>query len=157
MKILTSFKAIAITLTMAIGNIALAKDNSKIIIPLQEKSAQTFYLEAKLVGLGTSEFMVDTGSAYTTINEQTLESLKTSGKATYVNDLLGRLADGSEKRVPVYRLTTLVLGNKCEIHDVEAAIFPGSTRHILGMNTLRRAGSFEFTFTPPQLIFRQCG
>jgi predicted aspartyl protease len=154
---LMKFKTLGITLGILLANFASASSDTSTIIPLQDNGAQTYYLEAQLIGLGKSKFMVDTGSGYTTINEQTLETLKQSGKAKYVKDLRGRLADGSEKRVAVYRISTLVLGESCEIHDIEAAIFPGSTRHILGMRTLRKAGAFEISFTPPQLVFRQCG
>ena len=140
-----------------ISQVSFSKSNDVTVIPMQEKGARTFYIEARLGGFGKSEFMVDTGSGYTTINEQTLRSLKQSGKATYVKDLLGLLADGSEKRVPVYRLSSFALSDSCEIHDIEVAIFPGTTRHILGLNTLRKMGAFEFSFVPPQLIFKQCG
>ena len=124
---------------------------------MQERDAQTFYIEAQLDGLEKSDFMVDTGSGYSTINEQTLADLQETGKATYVKDLLGILADGSERQVQIYRLSTLTLSNKCQIDDIEVAVFPGSTRHILGLNTLRKMGSFEFSFAPPQLVVKECG
>lgn len=143
--------------TVFVSEVSVSKSIDTTVIPMQEKSARTFYVEAQLGGFGKSEFMVDTGSGYTVINEQTLASLKQSGKATYVKDLLGLLADGSEKRVPVYRLSSFALSASCEIHDIEVAIFPGSTRHILGLNTLRKMGAFEFSFVPPRLIFKQCG
>jgi len=151
------FIAVFTIFTVFISEVSVSKSIDTTIIPMLEKSAKTFYVEAKLGGFGKSEFMVDTGSGYTVINEQTLEGLKQSGKATYVKDLLGLLADGSEKRVPVYRLSSFALSDSCEIYDIEVAIFPGSTRHILGLNTLRKMGAFEFSFVPPQLIFKQCG
>lgn len=140
-----------------ISEASVSKNIDTTVIPMQEKSARTFYVEAQLGGFGKSEFMVDTGSGYTVINEQTLESLKQSGKAVYVKDLLGLLADGSEKRVQVYRLSSFALSDRCEIRDIEVAIFPGSTRHILGLSTLRKMGAFEFSFAPPQLVFKKCG
>jgi len=153
-------KAIFLIITAIVGflvtNIAFSNSRGITIIPMQERKAQTFYIEGRLGNLGKSDFMVDTGSSYSTINEETLSRLQQTGKATYVKDLMGVLADGSEKQVQVYRLSSLTLGNKCEIQDIEVAIFPGATRHILGLNTLRKMGSFEFSFAPPQLIIKQC-
>ena len=151
------FISVCTICVVLISEVSVSKNIDTTIIPMQEKSARTFYVEARLGGFGKSEFMVDTGSGYTVINEQTLESLKKSGKATYVKDLLGLLADGSEKRVQVYRLSSFSLSDSCKIRDIEVAIFPGSTRHILGLNTLRKMGAFEFSFAPPQLVFKQCG
>jgi len=127
-----------------------------IIIPMYQKTANTFYINANVSGLGESEFMVDTGSGYSTINEQTLNNLKKNSHIIYVKELLGILADGTEKRVSVYRLPMIALTDSCQIRDVEVAVFPGTTRHILGLNTLRKMGSFEFSFFPPQLTVKQC-
>ena len=148
---------ITVIVSVLATNIAFSNSKGITILPMQERKAQTFYIEAQLGGLGKSEFMVDTGSSYSSINEQTLTSLQDLGKATYVKDLFGILADGSKKHVQVYRLSTLTLASKCEIQDIEVAVFPGATRHILGLNTLRKMGSFEFSFAPPQLIVKQCG
>jgi len=82
--------------------------------------------------------------------------LQSSGDATYLKDLKGILADGTEKIVPVYRLNKLSLGDSCEIYNVEAAVFPGKTRHILGLNTLKKTGAFTFSFEPPALQLNTC-
>lgn len=125
-------------------------------IPMQDKGADTYYIKGEIRGLGATEFMVDTGSGYVTINEQTLETLKNKGEATYVKDLMGILADGQRKIYPVYRIASIRLGDNCELQDVEAAVFPGSTRHILGLSGLKKAGTFTFSFNPPQLILSAC-
>ena len=125
-------------------------------LPMREKGAATYYIDGYISGYGNTEFMVDTGSGYTTINENTLKILSANGNATYLKKLIGILADGTEKVVSVYRLDTLKLGISCELHNVEAAIFPGNTRHILGLNTLKKTGSFTFSFTPPTLTLDAC-
>jgi len=135
---------------------SVAKDQSY-FVPLHEKGALTYYVSGHIEGFGETEFMVDTGSGYTTINEHTLGILKAKGKVEYSKQLRGILADGSEKIVSVYRVESLNLGGKCELQDVEVAIFPGKTRQILGLNALRRAGEFTFSFDPPLLSFAQCG
>jgi len=126
------------------------------LVPLHEKGASTFYIAGHIDGYGATEFMVDTGSGYTTINEHTLAILKSKGKAEYSKQLVGILADGSEKVVSVYTISSLNLGGKCEISNIEAAIFPGKTRQILGLNALRKTGQFTFSFEPPSLSLEEC-
>ncbi|MDH5258377.1 MAG: retroviral-like aspartic protease family protein [Gammaproteobacteria bacterium] len=151
---LTKYNAI-ILLTLMMCNPSYATDvlNS---LPMREKGASTYYVSGHITGYGATEFMVDTGSGYTTINEDTLKILQVSGNAKYLKNLKGILADGSEKIVPVYLLYELKLGASCELRDVEAAVFPGKTRHILGLNTLKKTGAFTFSFEPPALLLNSC-
>lgn len=139
----------------SVSAVVVAQPNHH-VIPMTEKSAETFYIQGIIQGLGNVEFLVDTGSSYVTINEHALATLKQQGEVSYVKDLIGILADGRRKRVPVYRIATIQLGDKCELHDVEAAVFPGRTRHILGLSGLRKAGAFTFSFEPPQLMLAEC-
>ncbi len=142
-------------LAFILSGAVVAQDHIR-SVPLHEKGASTYYIAGHIEGYGETEFMVDTGSGYTTINQHTLEILKAKGKAKYSKQLIGVLADGTEKVVPVYRITRLNLGGKCELSDIEAAIFPGKTRQILGLNALRQTGEFTFSFNPPALSFAQC-
>jgi predicted aspartyl protease len=116
----------------------------------------TFYVPGRIAGFGAVELMVDTGSGYMTINEDMLHTLKDSGQARFVRDLRGRLANGSELSVPVYAIDAVSIGDACWLRDVEAAVFPGSTRPILGLNVLQRAGPFIFSFDPPRLVLSHC-
>lgn len=125
-------------------------------IPMYDKGANTFYIDGSIRGLGPTEFMVDTGSGYTTINQNTLEILLEKGEAIYVKQLTGILADGQRNTYPVYRIASIRLGESCVLHGVEAAVFPGNTRHILGLSALKKAGEFTFAFTPPQLRLSNC-
>jgi hypothetical protein len=125
-------------------------------VPMRHGSAATFYVDGHLQGAGDVEFMVDTGSGYMTINEVTLASLKRNDRARYSRDLRGILADGSELIVPVYVIQSLTIGNNCRLQDVEAAVFPGATRQILGLNALKKAGPFIFSFEPPRLSLSNC-
>jgi predicted aspartyl protease len=125
-------------------------------IPMHDKGANTFYINGSIRGLGPTEFMVDTGSGYTTINQNTLEILLEKGEAIYVKQLTGILADGQRNTYPVYRIASIQLGESCVLHGVEAAVFPGNTRHILGLSALKKAGEFTFAFTPPQLRLSNC-
>lgn len=126
-------------------------------IPMYDKGAATLYVSSYVSGLGATEMMVDTGSGYLTINEEALKALTAQGKAHYVKQLRGVLANGSEMVVPVYRLDALRLGSECWLRDVHAAVFPGRTRFILGLSALAKASPFIFEFNPPQLVLSNCG
>lgn len=125
-------------------------------IPMRLTSASTFYVDGYLTGYGSIDLMVDTGSSYTTINEETLAVLQENGEASYVKQLTGIMADGSTKTVPVYRIAGLSIGEDCHLENVEAAVFPGSTRYILGISALRKAAPFVFSMDPPALKLSNC-
>jgi predicted aspartyl protease len=126
-------------------------------IPMNQKRLATYYVEASLHGSGDVEFMVDTGAGYTTINEHTLERLVQADNAVYVGELTGVMADGSQHRLPVYRIKRLVLGKDCVLDDVEAAVFPRDTRMLLGLSALKKAAPFVFSTNPPRLSLSNCG
>ena len=125
-------------------------------IPMTAGNATTFYVKATAGDLQEMDFMVDTGSGYTTINEQTLAELQHIDQAEYLFELRGILANGAEMIVPVYRLSQLNIGGGCVLKDVEAAVFPGKTRQILGLSALKQAGPFIFSFDPPKLMLSNC-
>ena len=125
-------------------------------IPMRDGGAATFYVDAHLDGIGDMAFMVDTGSGYLTINEHTLAALETGNHASYLHDLQAVLADGSEVLVPVYRIKSLSIGGRCHLFDVDAAVFPGATRQILGLSALKKAAPFIFSFNPPNLVLSNC-
>ena len=129
-------------------------DDFATIIPM--KGGGTYYVTARFGDTTSGELMVDTGSGYTTINEQTLASLKEGGHAQYVKDVSGILADGSRTTVPVYRVTQVSIGCCCIVRDIEAAVFPGSTRQILGLSVLKKVAPFTVSLKPAQLTLSRC-
>ena len=125
-------------------------------ISMTDKGASTYYVPCNIEGYGEVDLMFDTGSSYMTINEQMLEVLKRRGHATFVKKLDARMADGSRSIIPVYRLRSIQLGEHCALHDVEAAVMPGVTRSLLGLNALKMAGPFIFYANPPRLVLSHC-
>lgn len=125
-------------------------------VAMQKHDAGTYYIDGAITGYGDLRLLVDTGSSYLVISQTILEALKNAGTAHYARDLEGVMADGSSRVIPVYRLSGLRLGEKCWIRDVEAAVFPGNTRPILGMNILTRLAPFTFSADPPELGLQQC-
>lgn len=125
-------------------------------IPMQDKGSISYYVPGNIEGVGPVDFMVDTGSSYMTINEETLTLLKRGDRARYLRDLRGRLANGSELVVPIYAVKAVSIGESCHFENVEAAVFPGRTRHILGLSALSKAAPFVFSMSPPTLVLSHC-
>ena len=125
-------------------------------IPMLESAAATYYVEGHLQGYGDVDLMVDTGSSYTVVNTRVFDALQSNGKAHHLKELSGIMADGSRQRVPIYRLPGLTLGDRCFFENVEVAVFPGDTRNILGIRTLKNAAPFSFSVDPPTLTLSGC-
>ncbi|ODB96159.1 hypothetical protein A3196_04905 [Candidatus Thiodiazotropha endoloripes] len=125
-------------------------------VPMHSKGANTFYISGKIGNMAPTEFMVDTGSSYMTINENTLAELQAVGNPRYLRDLKGVLANGAEMLVPVYTITDVLIGEKCLLEEVEVAVFPGKTRQILGLSALLKTAPFTFSAEPPQLQLSNC-
>ncbi len=124
-------------------------------IPMLTGGAATFYVQGQLGDLETTDFMVDTGSGFMTINQATLDQLMARELAHYERDMRGVLADGSELVVPIYRIARFNIGANCVIENVEAALFQTS-RQILGLSALNRAAPFIFSVDPPELVLSDC-
>jgi len=152
MKILTRLLG---TILLCLGHAATAGPFST-AIEMRSKEGATLYVPGLIQGAGAVEWMVDTGSGYTTINEDLLAALQHSGQARFLKRLQGRLANGSQLEVAVYNIAAISIGESCWMRDVEAAVFPGSTRPILGLNVLQRTAPFIFSFEPPELVLSHC-
>lgn len=126
------------------------------LIPMQTFGAHTYYIDTQIPGAGEYSMLVDTGSAYSVINEATLTSLSSSGNAHFIKQLRGKMADGSERVVPLYRIEAINLGGNCLIKDVQAVMINGNSRQIIGISTLMRAAPFAMSFEPPMLSLNQC-
>lgn len=148
----------AIGLAAALGFVAPSGHGADSVttIPMVQKDTATYYVQGSIGGYGEVELMVDTGAGYTTINEETLAVLLNAGEAVYVKSLTGVMADGTRKELPVYRLRHLVLGKRCILRDVEAAVLPRRTRLILGLSALEKAAPFVFSTRPPRLSLTNC-
>lgn len=151
----TIFKILATTIICSNIAVATAGTDYDKSIPMYSKGAATYYVEGSISGLGKVEFMVDTGSGYVAINEESLKVLKEQSRVHYVKNLSGILADGSRRIVPVYQIQKLEIGG-CQFNNIEAAVFPGNTRYILGLSALKQASPFVFSIEPPQLTLSNC-
>lgn len=126
------------------------------VVELKRRSAGTYYVPSLIEGFGATNLLVDTGSSHLVISQDMLETLKSQNRAEFVRDLRGVMADGSARVVPVYRISSLRLGQACWIHDIEAAVFPKKSRPILGMSTLAQLAPFTLSTDPATLSLSRC-
>lgn len=130
--------------------------DDQITVPMHDKGTATYYVPVSIAGWGTGDFLVDTGASHMAINQAALNSLKANDQADYIKHLIGTLADGGQITVPVYRIASVMIGQDCVLTNVEAAVFPGQTRNILGLSALRQAAPFQFAVDPPTLVLDGC-
>ena len=126
------------------------------LIPMHSQGTHTFYIDSQIHGAGEYSMLVDTGSGYSVINEETLQLLMANGQAKYVSKLRGKMADGSERIIPLYRIAAITLGKNCVIRNIKAAVMPNNARQIIGISTLMQAAPFSMSFNPPLLSLSQC-
>ncbi len=153
MKLLLLVLSLALVSFSSINATIIRPD---IIVPMTIHGAATYYVKADIHGLGQVDLMVDTGSGFSTINEHSLAILKQKGMVRYKKDLVGILANGRKMKVAVYTIASMNIGESCFLKDVDAAVFPGKTRQILGLSALSKAAPFIFSVQPPELVLSQC-
>ncbi len=125
-------------------------------IPIYKYEASTYYIDVSIAGAESEAYLIDTGASYVTINEDLLADLLDARQAEFVKIMSAVLADGSNIDVPVYRVNSLQIGNRCLFKDVEVAVIPGNPRCVLGLSALRHAAPFMFSVDPPELKVSNC-
>ncbi len=125
-------------------------------VPLIDPGTGTFYVASRLDGELTVPMLVDTGASFSSIGREVLERLQRRGQVDFVGEQQGRLADGRTITVPLYRIRRLRIGDRCEVENVQIAVFPTADRAILGLNVLTRLSPFGIATDPPRLILSGC-
>ncbi len=143
---------------LAIGSMPLGAGAADLatVVSLRDRGAETYYVEAGFLGGVADEFMVDTGSGYLVINEVTLAALKQHRQASYVRTVSGIMANGAQMTVPVYRVDGFRVGCCCVVQNIEAAVFPGTRRQILGLSALKKLAPFALSVEPAHLTLSNC-
>ena len=147
---------VSIYIAFSACSAAVYANDSQQYVDMYAKDTRTFYVSGRIQDSPLTELMVDTGSSYMTINEDTLAALTKSKQATYVKKVSGVLADGSHIPISIYSIARVEIGANCVISNVEAAVFPGKTRQILGLSALRKTAPFVFSIEPPRLTLSHC-
>ena len=125
-------------------------------VAMQRQSSGTFYLSAAFVDAPPFSLLVDTGSSYMVIPQDMLDALLANGQALFDRHIGGRMADESLRKVPIYKIKAMRLGESCWLSNVQAAVFPAGTRPILGMHALERLAPFQFSVSPAELLLSRC-
>lgn len=125
-------------------------------VALYDKGLASFYVAGHIGGHGDTEFMVDTGSAYVAIGESIVRKLADKGLAKYLRTKSAVLANGDTISIRVYRISSLRVGDRCELRNVEVAGVPGLQRQILGLSALKMAAPFTISVEPPSLSLSRC-
>ena len=118
-------------------------------VAMQRQSTGTFYLNAAFAGSESFSLLVDTGSSFMVIPQDMLDELLARDGAQFDRHIGARMADESVRKVPIYRIKALRLGESCWLHDVESAVFPSGTRPILGCVRLSVWRRSNFLLRPP--------
>jgi predicted aspartyl protease len=125
-------------------------------IQIHQYSTSTYYVDVSVGEQQAEPFLIDTGASHVTVTNEIIEQLAKQGKAVYLRHLSAVLADGTSIDIPVYRVTTLRVGDMCAFQDVEVAVVPDGTRCVLGLSALKHAAPFVFSVDPPQLQVSNC-
>lgn len=149
-------KKLLISFVIGLYSTLLQAAEPQTTVPLIPSGPTAYKVTVFVEGAGNRDFLFDTGAGYMAINEEILGILLTKGLAVHVRDIQGVLANGTLMQVPLYRLTSINIGGVCILKDVEAAVFPGKTPGLMGLNALAKTAPFMFSITPPSLQLSNC-
>lgn len=119
-------------------------------IKLKQALSGTYYVKSQVTENGPVDFLIDTGSSYTILDELVIEELMTKGLAHYKRDITGTMADGSQKTARVYLVKQFLIGD-CHIKNVEVVAFEPKATFVLGINALKQLSPFSIDTSTSQL------
>lgn len=120
-----------------------------IAIPLHPTAGETYAVEARIEGVDEKVAMtLDTGAAYSTLSNDVIKVLLAQGKAVKTGELTARLANGDFCPLYTYTISSLTIGEHCDLQNVEVAVAEGHSRNLLGLSTLQRTAPFTIAFAP---------
>lgn len=120
-------------------------------IPMQLMASGAFYVKASLDTHVHTEMLLDTGSGYVSLSDETFGKIRNEAGTVFQRFITGVMADGKAARVPVYLISELKLSEECVLHDVEVAVMRNAKRDILGLSALRQLQPLTLQMDPPLL------
>lgn len=118
-------------------------------IPMHEMQTGVFYIKGNLDNLVDTDMLLDTGSGYVSLSQQTFAIIRDDVTTVFQRHITGIMADGHKQSVPIYRIGELKLASDCVLHDIEVAVFSNTSRDILGLNALMRIQPITLQLNPP--------
>lgn len=152
MKLCRNILAAALGTCSLAGNVN-AQGND---IPMQLMASGAFYVKASLDSRVNTDMLLDTGSGYVSLSDETFGKIKDEPGTVFQRYITGVMANGKASRVPVYLISELRLTETCVLHDVEVAVLHNATRDILGLSALRQLQPLTLQMDPPVLT-ANCG
>lgn len=139
---------------LALGAASQAEPTS---VALEASDVGTLHVAARFDASHTTRFLLDTGSAFVVLTDETRRELQRAGKLERLRELNAVMANNASVRAPVFRVSALDLGNGCVIRDFEAVALPGARKNILGLTALKRVAPFTIQFGPDRLALTCVG
>ncbi|MGA0840949.1 MAG: retroviral-like aspartic protease family protein [Pseudomonadales bacterium] len=125
-------------------------------IPMQLMASGAFYVKASLDSRVNTDMLLDTGSGYVSLSDETFGKIKDEPGTVFQRYITGMMADGKASRVPVYLISELKLSEHCVLRDIEVAVLRNATRDILGLSALRQLQPLTLQLDPP-VMTATCG
>lgn len=123
---------------------------------LEQQASGAFYVQPAESSVLSDGMLLDTGSSFVGLSKKSFRKLEREGRLEFVRHIVGRMADGKTRRVPLYRLSELRLAPDCVLRNLEVALLPGSDRDILGLSALEQMQPFTLSMSPPLLRGDHC-
>lgn len=120
-------------------------------VALTSSKVGTLHVGGVLGPAGSTEFLLDTGSAYVVLSDATRARLAAAGALVQVRRLRAVMANNATVDAPVYRVSRLELSANCVVRDFEAVALPGARKNILGLSALREVAPFTVHLAPARL------
>ena len=135
---------LAFALAAGLGTAARADERMEQIVAV-EPHAGAFVVPVVLNDVLTAKFIVDSGAADVSINEDMVSALMksdTQNSADLLGNKLYMLADGTMHQGQIYRMASLRIGAMV-MKDVTVRIAAGNSSLLLGQSFLRRLKSWS--------------
>lgn len=155
-RLFSSGKFLLTTFLAWVGSATPLQASQSFDIPMQLVSSGAFYVKASLDSGVDTDMLLDTGSGYVTLSDDTFGKIKDQPGTVFQRFITGVMANGKASRVPVYMISELRLSEQCILRDVEVAVFHNAKRDILGLSALRQIQPLTLQLDPPVLT-ASCG
>jgi len=123
----------------------------QVSFPLEIAATGTYYIQAILDEHVDTMLLLDTGSGYVSLSQQTFNKLAAGSTKRLLRHIQGVMANGKKVTVPIYQIAELRLGSSCVLHEIEVAVMPAGSRDILGLNAIRQLQPVTLALDPPSL------
>lgn len=113
---------------------------------MESSDVGTYYINAVVDDLKLS-MLVDTGSAYTTLSQSSVDHMHLKP----IKNVTAVFANGRAEKIKIYVLPMIMIKN-CVLHNVEVAVVSGQI-NILGLSALKKMSPVTIKLEDRDMIF----